>query len=188
MDKQKAAVVLRLSLLILLWGAICFLLYYFLWKPDEPNHSKPSSKKQQTEQTISPVEQQQTQPSSEQESSDDPYVVPYSEADMQQAKQNAELYLRSTYEIEHNGPSGFIRDIQPYVTSSFSEQFSDLNRIGEPLSIQKLILLPGDESSTQMIQLECTVIFSDKQFINTDLTMLKENNQWLVHREEVYPQ
>lgn len=186
MDKQKAIMVLRLSLLVLLWGAICFLLYYFLWKPDEPDAPKSSPKKQQTEQNIS-LNEQQPQTVSEQESTDDPYVVFYSEADMQQAKQNAELYLRSAYEIEHDGPSGLIRDIQPYVTPSFAAQFSDINRTGEATPIQKLILLPGAESSAQMIQLNCTVIFKNKQASRIALTMYKEKDQWLVEHEEVSP-
>lgn len=186
MDKPKAAIVLRLSLFILLWGVICFLLYYFLWKPDEPDHPTPPLEKPQTEKNISPLEQQ-TQTTNEQETKDDPYVVFYSEADMQQAKQNAELYLRSAYEIEHNGPSGFIRDIEPYVTSSFAKQFSNINRTGEPMPIQKLILLPGAQSSEQIIQLDCTVIYKNNRAINVLLTMFKENDQWLVNREEAHP-
>lgn len=186
MDKQKVAVVLRLSLLILLWGAICFLLYYFLWKPDEPDHPKPPTKKHQSEQNQSSIEQQ-SPTISEVESRNDPYVVSYSETDMQQAKQNAELYLRSAYEIEHKGPSGFIRDIQPYSTSSFAKQFASINRSGNPQPIQKLIILPGAESSSQIIQLDCTVIFKNNLASSIVLTMVKEKDQWLVNREEAYP-
>lgn len=179
MEQSKWATYLQLFAFVLFWSVICFLVYTFIWSGDEPEN-KPIKKQEKAQQVTpslplsdSPINQAQ----------DNPYLTPHSPEDVADAKKNLELYLRSYYEIEHNGPEGLKQDLAPYANPDFLTQFDGINKMMQPVSIQKLIILPSNKNSKEQMELNCYLQFSD-YVTHKAFLMRKEANHWVVNKEE----
>lgn len=176
----------RIFLILLSWGAICFLLYLFVLSPSTKNdlQTKPNAQK---DEPLKVVSSSTTSPPPLEQPQKDPFEFDFSESDIDEAREVVTKFLDVMYEGERTQREKFINLLKPYTTDSYLDRYRQSNGLGEALTIKEKhvhYIEAGRSAPPGTIGFQTVVITDDGDYFSNIYYLTRENGAWRIAEEE----
>lgn len=184
-DSEKRALYIRIALILLGWGGVCFLLYYFVFSPSSESESE-NEPKEQVEQSKEKSPSTESPPPSTEQDNRDPFERSFSEDEINEAKAVVDQFVQVIYEGERAGRKEFIEQLKPYVTDSYLKMYQQGNGLGETIKIKEKIINyveHGQSIPDGTIGFNTTVVTDQGDYFSTMYYLIKEDGKWRVTEE-----
>lgn len=184
-DSEKRALYFRIALILLGWGGVCFLLYYFVFSPSTESESE-DKPKGQVEQSKERSPSTESPPPNTEQDNRDPFERSFSEEEINEAKAVVDQFVQVIYEGARTGRKEFIEQLKPYVTDSYLKMYQQGNGLGETIKIKEKIINyveHGQSIPDGMIGFNTTVVTDQGDYFSTMYYLIKEDGKWRVTEE-----
>lgn len=184
---EKVAPYWRILLIFLGWGAVCFLLYFFVLSPSTEDDLQPEPEAQHKKQPKVASSLTKSPPPHVQSQEKDPFELNFSESEIEEAKEVVNQFLDVFYEGDRTKREAFIDQLKPYTTDAYLDLYRYANGLGEPIAIKEKHIQyveQGRNAPQGAIGFHTVVITDEGDYFSSIYYLTRVNGTWRIAKEE----